>query len=94
MGELLVQQAQQVVEGVLVAAVGRGGEHHKVPARLLRQTLQQGVALVTPPPFARRAGVGLIHDHEIATGPQKALAVAFALDPVQAHHRERERLKD
>ena len=94
MGELLVQQAQQIIEGVLVAAVGRGGEHHKVPARLLRQTLQQGVALVTPPPFARRAGVGLVHDHEIAAGAQKAFTVAFALDPVQAHHRERKGLED
>jgi outer membrane receptor protein involved in Fe transport len=46
LGELGVEESEQVEEGVLVAAVGRGGEQDQVALRGLGQPTEQTVALV------------------------------------------------
>ena len=74
--------------------MGSGGEQHQVALRIGRQTPQQLIALLAPSTLAGSAGVGLIHDHELAAAAQEALAVAVALDPIEAHHRERNHVKD
>ena len=44
--------------------------------------------------FARCAGVRFIHDHELTATAQEALPVAIALDPIKAHHGERDHIED
>ena len=89
LGKFRIQQPQQVVEPFAVAAVGGGGEQHHVAIRPRRQAAQQLIALVPSSPLAGGAGVGLIHDHEVAAAADEAVAVVVALDRVEAHHRER-----
>ena len=92
--EFRIEQPEQVVERLLVAAVRCGGEQHQVALGISGQAPKQLIALLTPATLARSAGVGLIDDHELAAAAQEALAVAVALDPIQAHHRERNHVKD
>ena len=92
--KLGIEQTEQVVERFLVAAVGRRGEQHQVALWLLRQTPQQLIALLAAATLASRTGVGLIHDHELAAAAQEALAIAIALDPIEAHHREGDHVED
>ena len=65
-----------------------------MPVWLSCQPFEQLIALLAATPFASCTGVGLIHDHELAAAAQKAVAISIALDPIQAHHRERDHFKD
>jgi hypothetical protein len=71
----------------LVAGVRRGGEQHQVTV-VLGQALQQLEAQLLALPAAG-AGVGFVHDHALGRDGQEVLAVALALDVVEAHHHDR-----
>ena len=83
--EALIQQRQQVVEGNFVARVRRGGEQDQMPVLVPAQALQQLKAKLLAG-AAAGAGVGLVHDDAFGRRGDELLAVAFALDVVQAHH--------
>ena len=61
----------------------RGCEHHEVARAVLDQTLEQFVALVAAG-SGGGAGVCLIHDDQLRTGPQEFGAALLALDVVEA----------
>ena len=71
-----------------------GGEQHQVALGISSKATQQLIALLAPTPFAGSAGVSFIDDHKLAAAAQEALAIAVALDPIEAHHRERDHIKD
>ena len=79
-GELGVEQAQQRAEGLLVAAVGRGGDQHEVPRRVCGDAPQQLEALLAAAPDAagQRAAVGLVHDDELRALEDEVLGAARA----------------
>ena len=74
--------------------MGCGGEQHQVALGISGQAPQQLIALLAPSTLAGRAGVGFIDDHELAAAAQEALAVAVALDPIEADHGERDHIED
>ena len=76
------EQAEQPVEGRVVAAVRRRGEHDEVPRRAAGQSLQQLVPLM-PAPAGRGAGVRLVDDHEVGARLEEVVAPRRALDVVE-----------
>jgi Arc/MetJ family transcription regulator len=83
-GERLVEEADERAEGAFVAAVGRGGDEDQVAERILGEADEELVALVagTAGVGIARAGVGLVHDHELGAGAEKLRPVPLALDEV------------
>ena len=75
---------EQRAERVLVAAVGRGGDQDQVPRLVRGDAPQQVEALVAAAPDAagQRAGVGLVHDHELGAREDEVLGAARRLDEV------------
>ena len=88
LGELGLQQAQQLVEAGFIARVRRGGQEQHVPLLIGRQQAQQVVTLVAAGIVAG-AGVGLVDDHQFRAAVGKVAAAAVALDVVEADHRVR-----
>jgi hypothetical protein len=86
--EVGVEQGEQGAKGPFDAAVRRGRQQHQMPIGLLRQRLHQAVPLLLFL-FVRVAGgaaVRLVHDDELRRIEEKAMAVALALDEVNADH--------
>ena len=86
-GKARVQQGQKVVERCFIARVGRGGEQDQVAVRVAGQALQQFEAQLLAC-AAAGAGVGFVHDDAFRRGGDELLAVALALDVVQAYHHD------
>ncbi|MNZ26331.1 hypothetical protein D3C78_435190 [compost metagenome] len=87
-GEGLVQQAEQVVVGVLVATVRGGGEQHQMALGVVGQGAQQAVALVLATAEAFGAGMRLVDDYQLGAGVLEFVATAIRLDVVEADYRE------
>ena len=87
-GEVWAQQTEQVVERILIAAVGCGCQQHHVARRVLCQTLEQLVALLSA--LTRvGAGVCLVNDDEFGAETLEGFTPPIGLDVVQADHGER-----
>ena len=80
--EVAGEQAQQPVEGSVIAAVRRGGEHHEMPRRAVGQPPEQLVPLM-PAPAGRNAGVRLVDNHEVGARLEKVVAPLPGLDVVE-----------
>src|SRR6516162_10285764 len=82
-----IEEPEQAIEGLLVAAVGRGGQHDDMPVRRSGEPLQQLMALMAA--LARRsAGMRLVDDDELRAGTKELAAALLALDVVEADDRE------
>jgi len=84
LGKVRIQEGEQRAEGMLLTAVGRGGDKDHVPVGVLGQAADQLVALVAPASFGTEgAGMGLIDDHELGTGAAEFLAASVGLDVIE-----------
>ena len=61
--EFLVDQREKAPERLLVAGMGRGGQHHQAALGIFRKPFQQFVTLLLALVRAH-AGMGFVHDHE------------------------------
>ena len=86
--EVRGKQAEQPVEGRVVAAVRRGGEHDEVSRRAGRQAPKQLVALM-PALAGRGARVGFVDDHEVGARLEEVVPPLPGLHVVEADHRVR-----
>ncbi len=80
-----LEQREQPVERLLVATVRGGGEQHQVALRVGGQLLEQRVTQMRAV-AGRRAGVGLVDDHQLGAGAGEFVAPLLAFDVVQADH--------
>ena len=89
-GEVLVQQAQQRAEGVLVAAVRGRGDQQDVTRGIGGDAAQQVVPLLAPLADAsrERAAVGFVHDHQLRAPVREVLGALPLLDEVGGYNGE------
>ena len=93
LGEIGTQQAQQVEEGIFIAAVWRSRQQDHVALSVFCEAFEQLVTLLTTlAPLG--AGVGFVHDDEFRAEALEGLATAFGLDVVQTDHGEGLRVED
>ena len=87
--EFRLQQAQQVVEGRVVAGMGRGGEkHHAAAGFACGKALEQLIALVPRVRVGPHAGMRLVDDDEVRAGAQKIVAPPVRFDVIEGYDRE------
>ena len=87
--ERRVQEPQEGVERLLVPAVRRGRHQDEVPIPRGDLAHQLVPLVARPAPLVpRRAGVRLVHDHELRARPEELRAPPLALDEVQGDHGE------
>ena len=83
-GELRAQEGKEIVEGVVVAGVGGGGEQNEVAVLVGRQLLQEIEAELLS--LTGGAGMGFVDDDALRGDGEEVLAVALAFDVIQADH--------
>ena len=95
-GQACIQQRQQGAEGILLAAVGRGGDQDEVPGGIPAESLDQLMALVLAAiAFAGKgAGVCFIDDDKFRAAAQKIVPVAVGFDKIGGDHDEGIMLKE
>ena len=91
--EVRGEQAEEPVEGVVVAAVRGRGEQDEVPRRAAGQALEQLVALV-PAAAGRGARMRLVDDHEVGARLDEAVPPLPGLHVVEADDRVRMHRED
>ena len=91
--EVRGEQAEEPVEGGVVAAVRGRGEQDEVPRRAAGQALEQLVALV-PAPAGRGARMRLVDDHEVGARLDEAVPPLPGLHVVEADDRVRMHRED
>ena len=91
--EVRGEQAEQPVEGSVVAAVGRRGEEDEVTGWAVGQAPEQLVPLM-PTMTGRGAGVGLVDDHEVGTRLEEVVPPLAGLHVVETDHRVRVHRED
>ena len=84
--EVRGEQAEQPVEGGVIAAVRSRREQDEVPRCGAGQTLEQFVPLMPALP-GRGAGVGLVDDHEVGTRLQEVVSPLAGLHVVETDDR-------
>ena len=85
LGELRFEKGEEIAEGRVVARVRGGGEHDEVAIALLREALEEGKAELAAA-ASHGAGVRLVHHDALGRARDKVVAVAFALDVVEAYN--------
>ena len=91
--EVAGEQAEQPVEGSVIAAVRRRGEHDEVPRRVVGQSPEQLVPLM-PALAGRSARVRLVDDHEVGARLEEVVAPLRGLDVVETDDRVRVHRED
>ena len=83
-GEGGIEQAEQLPERLLLAAVRGSGDQDQVPLGFVGQPRDQLEALVAAAPRLARgdAGVGLVHDHQVGGQAQEVVATSVGLHEV------------
>ena len=92
-----VEQAEQVAEGLVLAAVRGSRDEDQVPGGVLREGTDQVVTLAASPAAGAAvgdAGVRFVDDDQVGAGAQELAAAPVGLDEVGRHHREREAFED